>query len=68
MAGATSQAYVYVDPEEAEAFGRGLLLHHGLPEGDAATVAQWFGVAATDLPTIFPNLANFSAPTLTFMG
>jgi uncharacterized protein (DUF1501 family) len=34
----------------------------------AATLAQWFGVAATDLPTIFPNLANFSAPTLSFMG
>jgi LDH2 family malate/lactate/ureidoglycolate dehydrogenase len=40
MAGATSQAYVYVDPEEAEAFGRRLLLNHGLPEADAATVAQ----------------------------
>ena len=34
----------------------------------AATLPQWFGVAATDLPTIFPNLANFSTPTLGFMG
>jgi len=34
----------------------------------AATLAQWFGVAATDLPSIFPNLANFGTPTLTFMG
>jgi uncharacterized protein (DUF1501 family) len=33
-----------------------------------ATLATWFGVAATDLPYIFPNLPNFSAPTLTFMG
>lgn len=32
----------------------------------AATMAQWFGVAATDLPTIFPNLPNFSSPTLNF--
>ena len=30
----------------------------------AATLAQWFGVAATDLPTIFPNLVNFTSPTL----
>jgi|HubBroStandDraft_6_1064221.scaffolds.fasta_scaffold21182_2 uncharacterized protein (DUF1501 family) len=34
----------------------------------AATLASWFGVAATDLPTIFPNLANFTAPTLGIMG
>jgi uncharacterized protein (DUF1501 family) len=32
----------------------------------AATLAQWFGVAATDLPTIFPNLGNFTSPTLNF--
>ena len=34
----------------------------------AATLAQWFGVAAADLPSIFPNLANFSTPTLGLMG
>jgi uncharacterized protein (DUF1501 family) len=34
----------------------------------AATLAQWFGVAATDLPSIFPNLANFPAQTVGFMG
>jgi len=34
----------------------------------AATLASWFGVAATDLPTIFPNLANFTTPTLGIMG
>jgi uncharacterized protein (DUF1501 family) len=33
-----------------------------------ATVAKWFGVQSSDLPTIFPNIANFSAPTLGFMG
>jgi len=33
----------------------------------AATLAQWFGVAPTDLPTVFTNLANFSAPTLAFV-
>jgi hypothetical protein len=34
----------------------------------AATLASWFGVAATDLPTIFPNLANFQTSTLGFLG
>jgi len=34
----------------------------------AATMASWFGVPASDLPTIFPNLANFSQPTLGFLG
>lgn len=34
----------------------------------AATLAAWFGVPATDLPAIFPNLANFQTPTLGFMG
>jgi uncharacterized protein (DUF1501 family) len=34
----------------------------------AATLASWFGVANTDLPTIFPNLANFTAPNLGFMA
>ena len=33
-----------------------------------ATLAQWFGVQASDLPTIFPNLTNFTAPTLKFLG
>jgi uncharacterized protein (DUF1501 family) len=33
-----------------------------------ATLATWFGVAAADLPYIFPNLGNFATPTLTFMG
>jgi len=33
-----------------------------------ATLASWFGVQATDLPAIFPNLSNFSAPKLSFLG
>jgi uncharacterized protein (DUF1501 family) len=32
-----------------------------------ATLAQWFGVASTDLPTVFPNLANFTTKTLGFL-
>jgi uncharacterized protein (DUF1501 family) len=34
----------------------------------AATLASWFGVAAADLPSIFPNLANFKTSNLGFLG
>jgi uncharacterized protein (DUF1501 family) len=34
----------------------------------AATMANWFGVAAADLPSIFPNLANFATPTVGVFG
>ena len=33
-----------------------------------ATLAAWFGVSGTDLPTIFPNISNFTTPTLSFLG
>jgi uncharacterized protein (DUF1501 family) len=33
-----------------------------------ATLATWFGVQASDLPAIFPNLANFMTPKLGFLG
>jgi uncharacterized protein (DUF1501 family) len=32
-----------------------------------ATLAQWFGVPATELGSIFPNLANFTTPVLKFI-
>ena len=34
----------------------------------AATLATWFGVAIADLPSIFPNLANFQTSNLGFLG
>ena len=33
-----------------------------------ATLATWFGVAAPDLPTVFPLIGNFPTQTLGFMG
>lgn len=33
----------------------------------SATMAKWFGVSATDLPTVFPNLSRFNNPDLGFM-
>jgi uncharacterized protein (DUF1501 family) len=32
-----------------------------------ATLAQWFGVPATRLATVFPNIGAFSIPTLGFV-
>jgi uncharacterized protein (DUF1501 family) len=34
----------------------------------AATMAKWFGVTDTDMPAIFPNLANFTTANLGFLG
>jgi uncharacterized protein (DUF1501 family) len=34
----------------------------------AATLATWFGVSASSLPSIFPNLVNFPSGTLGFLG
>ena len=33
-----------------------------------ATLASWFGVSDADLPSIFPNLPNFSPSKLGFLG
>ncbi|HEY1271108.1 MAG TPA: DUF1501 domain-containing protein, partial [Terriglobales bacterium] len=32
-----------------------------------ATLASWFGVQAADLPSIFPNIGNFTTPILPMM-
>ena len=34
----------------------------------AATLAAWYGLAAADLPTVFPNLSRFSPPNLGFLS
>jgi uncharacterized protein (DUF1501 family) len=34
----------------------------------SATLAKWFGVSASDMATVFPNLGRFSNPDLGFMG
>ena len=33
-----------------------------------ATLCSWFGIPSAALATIFPNLVNFSTPTLKFLG
>ena len=32
-----------------------------------ATLATWFGVSATDLATVFPDLQNFTVKSLAFL-
>jgi len=34
----------------------------------AATLATWFGVSATDLPTVLPNIGRFAKPNLGFLA
>lgn len=34
----------------------------------SATLAKWFGVAASDMNTVFPNLGRFAVPDLGFMA
>jgi uncharacterized protein (DUF1501 family) len=34
----------------------------------SATLATWFGVSATNLATVLPNIGRFSSPDLGFMG
>ncbi len=34
----------------------------------AATLATWFGVSASDLPTVLPNIGRFAKPNLGFLA
>ena len=47
--------------------GRGVWLPTSSLDQYAATIAAWFGVPEASLPTVFPNLANFSRRTLGFV-
>ena len=34
----------------------------------SATIASWFGVSASDMPTVFPNIGRFANPNLGFLA
>jgi len=51
----------------ADDFGQGRIVPTTSTDQYAATLANWFGVAASDLAGLFPNLANFSAQNLGFV-
>ena len=48
--------------------GRGRWIPTTSVDEYSATLATWFGVSATDLPTVLPNLGRFAKPDLGFMG
>ena len=48
--------------------GRGRWIPTTSVDEYAATLARWFGVSATDLPVVFPNLGRFAKPNLGFMA
>ena len=50
-----------------DAGSRGLWIPSTALDQYAATLAQWFGVQPIDLPVVFPNLPNFTSPTLGFL-
>jgi uncharacterized protein (DUF1501 family) len=51
-----------------DAGSRGVLLPTTAVDQYGATLAQWFGVPQTSLPTVFPNIANFGTSPLGFLG
>ena len=52
-------------PDDA---GRGRWLPSTSVDQYSATLATWFGVSASDLPTVLPNLGRFGSADLGFMG
>jgi uncharacterized protein (DUF1501 family) len=53
-------------PDDANT--RGTLIPTTSVEQYAATMATWFGLSSANLATVFPYLANFNNPTLSFLG
>jgi uncharacterized protein (DUF1501 family) len=47
--------------------GYGRLIPTSSVDQYAATLASWFGLSATDISTVFPNLSNFSIKNLGFI-
>ena len=52
-------------PEDA---GRGSLIPTTSVDEYAATLARWFGVSLSNLPTVLPNINRFASRDLGFMG
>ncbi len=47
--------------------GQGRLLPSTSVDQFAATLAQWFGVSASELPSVLPNIGNFSSNNIGFV-
>lgn len=55
-------------PDDTSPDDRGRWIPTSGVEQYGATLATWFGVAAADLPTVFPLIGNFPTTNLGFMG
>ncbi len=53
-------------PDDANS--RGTLIPSTGVDQYAATLAKWFGVSDSDMPTVLPNLANFQVKNLNFLA
>jgi len=51
-----------------DATQRGSLIPTTSVDQYGATLAQWFGVGASSMPTIFPNIGNFQTANLGILG
>ena len=51
-----------------DANNRGTMIPGSSVAQYAATLAQWFGVAAGSMPSIVPNIGNFPVSNLGFLG
>jgi uncharacterized protein (DUF1501 family) len=47
--------------------GQGRLIPTTSVDQYAATLASWFGISATDLPTVLPNIGNYTTKNLGFV-
>jgi uncharacterized protein (DUF1501 family) len=53
---------------DSDAYNTGTLIPTSSVDQYGATLAQWFGVPAASLPSIFPNIANFPNANLGILG
>ena len=56
-----------ISVEGDDQVGRGRLLPSTSVDEYSATLARWFGVSASELPSVSPNIGNFGSPDLGFM-
>jgi uncharacterized protein (DUF1501 family) len=53
---------------DQDANSRGTLIPTTAVDQYGATLAQWFGVGASNLSTVFPNIGNFASTNVGFLG
>ena len=57
-----------VSVDSDDQVGQGRLLPSTGTDQMSATLGRWFGVGASDLPSILPNIGRFATPDLGFMA